>query len=157
MSTSLTINGTDHSVDLPPEVPLLWVLRDEIGLTGTKFGCGVAACGACTVQIDGQAVRSCQVALGDVWGNVTTIEGLGTPDAMHALQQAWVTHQVAQCGYCQSGQIMQAASLLKDTPNPSDDDIDAVMTGNLCRCMTYSRIRQAVRDAATAMGGSDNG
>ncbi len=151
MPTTLTINGTDHAVDLPPDVPLLWVLRDEIGMTGTKFGCGVAACGACTVHIDGQAVRSCQVALGDVWGAVTTIEGLGTPDAMHALQQAWVTHQVAQCGYCQSGQIMQAASLLAETPEPTDDDIDAAMQGNLCRCGTYPRIRAAIHDAARAL------
>ncbi|MDX5401620.1 MAG: (2Fe-2S)-binding protein [Rhodobacterales bacterium] len=151
MATTLTINGTDHSVDLPPEVPLLWVLRDAVGLTGTKFGCGVAACGACTVQIDGQAVRSCQVALGDVWGAVTTIEGLGTPDAMHALQQAWVTHQVAQCGYCQSGQIMQAAGLLAETPEPTDADIDAAMQGNLCRCGTYPRIRAAIHDAARAL------
>ncbi len=148
MSTSLTVNGTAHSVDLPPEVPLLWVLRDGIGLTGTKFGCGVAACGACTVQIDGQAVRSCQVTLGDVWGEVTTIEGLGTPDAMHALQQAWVAHQVAQCGYCQSGQIMQAASLLAENPAPTDADIDDAMQGNLCRCGTYPRIRAAIHDAA---------
>ncbi|MFD1193550.1 (2Fe-2S)-binding protein [Seohaeicola saemankumensis] len=151
MPTTLTINGTDHAVDLPPDVPLLWVLRDEIGMTGTKFGCGVAACGACTVHIDGQAVRSCQVALGDVWGAVTTIEGLGTPDAMHALQQAWVIHQVAQCGYCQSGQIMQAASLLAETPDPTDDDIDAAMQGNLCRCGTYPRIRAAIHDAARAL------
>jgi len=151
MSTSLTINGTAHSVDLPPEVPLLWVLRDEIGLTGTKFGCGVAACGACTVQIDGQAVRSCQVSLGDVWGEVTTIEGLGTPDAMHALQQAWVAHQVAQCGYCQSGQIMQAASLLAENPAPTDADIDDAMQGNLCRCGTYPRIRAAIHEAARNM------
>ncbi|MFU8864986.1 MAG: (2Fe-2S)-binding protein, partial [Rhodobacterales bacterium] len=148
MSTSLTVNGTALSVDLPPEVPLLWVLRDEIGLTGTKFGCGVAACGACTVQIDGQAVRSCQMSLGDVWGEVTTIEGLGTPDAMHALQQAWVAHQVAQCGYCQSGQIMQAASLLAENPDPTDGDIDDAMQGNLCRCGTYPRIRAAIHDAA---------
>lgn len=148
MSTSLTVNGTALSADLPPEVPLLWVLRDEIGLTGTKFGCGVAACGACTVQIDGQAVRSCQVSLGDVWGEVTTIEGLGTPDAMHALQQAWVAHQVAQCGYCQSGQIMQAASLLAENPDPTDGDIDDAMQGNLCRCGTYPRIRAAIHDAA---------
>lgn len=151
MATTLTINGTDHSVDLPPEVPLLWVLRDAVGLTGTKFGCGVAACGACTVQIDGQAVRSCQVALGDVWGAVTTIEGLGTPDAMHALQQAWVAHQVAQCGYCQSGQIMQAAGLLAETPEPTDADIDAAMQGNLCRCGTYPRIRAAIHDAARTL------
>ncbi|MDP5366573.1 MAG: (2Fe-2S)-binding protein [Paracoccaceae bacterium] len=151
MATTLTINGTDHSVDLPPEVPLLWVLRDAVGLTGTKFGCGVAACGACTVHIEGQAVRSCQVTLGDVWGAVTTIEGLGTPDAMHALQEAWVAHQVAQCGYCQSGQIMQAASLLAETPEPTDADIDAAMQGNLCRCGTYPRIRAAIQDAARAL------
>jgi len=151
MPIPLTINGTDHTVDLPPEVPLLWVLRDAVGLTGTKFGCGVAACGACTVQIDGQAVRSCQVALGDVWGAVTTIEGLSTPDALHALQQAWITHQVAQCGYCQSGQIMQAAGLLAETPEPTDAEIDAAMQGNLCRCGTYPRIRAAIHDAARAL------
>ncbi|HBS49465.1 MAG TPA: isoquinoline 1-oxidoreductase, partial [Rhodobacteraceae bacterium] len=132
--TTLTINGTDHEVDLPGEVPLLWVLRDAIGLTGTKFGCGVAACGACTVQIDGEAVRSCQVALADVWGEVTTIEGHGTPEALSALQETWVAHQVAQCGYCQPGQIMQAAALLAETPEPGDDEIDAAMAGNLCRC-----------------------
>jgi isoquinoline 1-oxidoreductase alpha subunit len=148
MATTLTVNGTEHSVDLPDDVPLLWVLRDEIGLTGTKYGCGVAACGACTVQIDGEAVRSCQVALADVWGAVTTIEGLGRPDALHALQAAWVEHQVAQCGYCQSGQIMQAASLLEQTPDPTDEDIDTAMSGNLCRCGTYPRIRAAIRTAA---------
>ncbi len=148
MSTRLTVNGTDHQVDLPDTVPLLWVLRDELGLTGTKFGCGVAACGACTVQIDGEAVRSCQVALSDVWGDVTTIEGLGTPDAMTAIQQAWVEHQVAQCGYCQSGQIMQAAALLAETPDPTDADIDDAMQGNLCRCGTYPRIRAAIHAAA---------
>jgi isoquinoline 1-oxidoreductase alpha subunit len=148
MPTTLRINGTPHQVDLPGEVPLLWVLRDEIGLTGTKYGCGVAACGACTVHIDGEAVRSCQVALSDVWGEVTTIEGLGTPDAMAAVQQAWVDHQVAQCGYCQSGQIMQAASLLAENPTPSDADIDEAMQGNLCRCGTYPRIRAAVHTAA---------
>ncbi|MCM2560819.1 (2Fe-2S)-binding protein [Lutimaribacter sp. EGI FJ00015] len=153
MATQLTINGASHDVDLPEDVPLLWVLRDEIGLTGTKFGCGVAACGACTVHIDGQAVRSCQVALGDVWGDVTTVEGLGTPDRMHALQQAWVEHQVAQCGYCQSGQIMQAASLLAQTPNPTDRQIDDAMQGNLCRCGTYPRIRAAIHTAAAKMEG----
>ncbi len=153
MPTELTINGTSHTVDLPDDVPLLWVLRDEVGLTGTKFGCGVAACGACTVHIDGQAVRSCQVALGDVWGEVTTIEGLGTPDALHALQEAWVEHQVAQCGYCQSGQIMQAASLLAQTPTPTDADIDGAMQGNLCRCGTYPRIRAAIKTAAQKMEG----
>ena len=148
MVTRLTINGTPHDVDLPENVPLLWVLRDEIGLTGTKFGCGVAACGACTVHIDGEAVRSCQVALADVWGEVTTIEGIGTPDAMATIQQAWVDHQVAQCGYCQSGQIMNAAALLAQTPSPTDQDIDDAMQGNLCRCGTYPRIRAAIKDAA---------
>lgn len=147
----LSVNGTDHSVDLPDDVPLLWVLRDALGLTGTKYGCGVAACGACTVHIDGQAVRSCQVALADVWGAVTTIEGLGNPGALHALQQAWVDHQVAQCGYCQSGQIMQAADLLAVAPAPSDAEIDAAMAGNLCRCGTYPRIRAAVHTAARAL------
>jgi len=148
MPTTLTINGTAHTVELPDDVPLLWVLRDAVGLTGTKFGCGVAACGACTVHIDGEAVRSCQVALADVWGDVTTIEGLGAPDALHAVQAAWVQHQVAQCGYCQSGQIMQAAALLTETPTPTDDDIDAAMSGNLCRCGTYPRIRAAIHTAA---------
>ena len=152
MTTEITVNGTAHSVDLPPDVPLLWVLRDALNLTGTKFGCGVAACGACTVQIDGEAVRSCQVALGDVWGVVTTIEGHGTPDALSRLQQAWVDHQVAQCGYCQSGQIMQAAALLAENPAPTDADIDAAMAGNLCRCGTYPRIRAAIKDAAGLEG-----
>ncbi|MFV1600631.1 MULTISPECIES: (2Fe-2S)-binding protein [unclassified Phaeobacter] len=151
MSTSLRINGKSHQIDLPDDVPLLWVLRDEVGLTGTKFGCGVAACGACTVHIDGEAVRSCQVALSDVWGEVTTIEGIGTPDAMAAVQIAWVANQVAQCGYCQSGQIMQAASLLAENPAPSDADIEEAMQGNLCRCGTYPRIRAAIHDAAKMM------
>lgn len=151
------LNGRQVSVDAEPDTPLLWAIRDEIGLTGTKFGCGIGACGACTVHIDGAAVRSCITYLSDVEGlKVTTIEGLDE-NGSHPVQEAWRNLRVPQCGYCQSGQIMQAASLLKDTPNPSDDDIDAVMTGNLCRCMTYTRIRQAVRDAATAMGGSDNG
>ncbi len=148
MPTSLTINGQSQTIDLPDDVPLLWVLRDEVGLTGTKFGCGVSACGACTVHIDGEAVRSCQVALADVWGEVTTIEGLGTPDNMAMIQQTWVDHQVAQCGYCQSGQIMNAAALLAQTPNPTDQDIDDAMQGNLCRCGTYPRIRAAIKDAA---------
>ncbi len=149
MATALKINGKQHQIDLPDDVPLLWVLRDEVGLTGTKFGCGVAACGACTVHIDGEAVRSCQVALSDVWGDVTTIEGIGTPDAMATIQQAWVDHQVAQCGYCQSGQIMQAAALLAENPVPSDSDIHEAMQGNLCRCGTYPRIRAAIHDAAS--------
>lgn len=148
MPTVLTINGTERRIDAPDDTPLLWVLRDEIGLTGTKFGCGIGACGACTVQIDGEAVRSCQVALADIWGAVTTIEGLGTPEAPHALQAAWLRHQVAQCGYCQSGQIMQAADLLARVPDPTDAEIDAAMAGNLCRCGTYGRIRAAIHDAA---------
>jgi isoquinoline 1-oxidoreductase alpha subunit len=148
MPTTLTVNGQSHQVDLPDEVPLLWVLRDALNLTGTKYGCGVASCGACTVQIDGEAVRSCQIALADVWGAVTTIEGLGQPEALHALQEAWIAHQVPQCGYCQSGQIMQAAALLAETPDPSDAEIDAAMAGNLCRCGTYPRIRAAIKSAA---------
>ncbi|MCB1397372.1 MAG: (2Fe-2S)-binding protein [Rhodobacter sp.] len=147
MSTTLTINGTNHTIDAPGDTPLLWVLRDELGMTGTKYGCGVASCGACTVHIDGEAVRSCQIALSDVWGAVTTIEGL----APHALQEAWIRHQVPQCGYCQSGQIMQAAALLAENPDPTDDDIDAAMAGNLCRCGTYSRIRAAIHDAAATL------
>ena len=151
MSTTLTINGRSHTIDLPDAVPLLWVLRDEVGLTGTKFGCGIAACGACTVHIDGVAVRSCQVALADVWGAVTTVEGLGTPAALHAVQAAWIDNQVAQCGYCQSGQIMQAADLLTNNPMPTDQDIDDAMQGNLCRCGTYPRIRAAIHDAASRL------
>lgn len=147
MSKALRINGTTHEADLPDDVPLLWVLRDALGLTGTKYGCGVAACGACTVHIGGIAMRSCQVTLGDVDGEITTIEGLANTD-MAVLQQSWIDHQVAQCGYCQSGQLMQAASLLAENPNPTDADIDAAMNGNLCRCGTYPRIRQAIHAAA---------
>ena len=150
----LTVNGTDHDITTPGDMPLLWVLRDVLGLTGTKYGCGVAQCGACTVHIDGIAVRSCQLALADVDGDVTTIEGLGTPDALHPVQAAWIEHQVAQCGYCQSGQIMQAASFLSLTPEPSDADIDAALSGNLCRCGTYVRLRAAVHDAAKRLSGS---
>jgi isoquinoline 1-oxidoreductase alpha subunit len=151
MNRTLLINGKVHRVDLPDEVPLLWVLRDELGLTGTKYGCGVAACGACTVHMNGEAVRSCQVALGDVTGAIVTIEGLGTPERLSVLQQAWADHQVAQCGYCQSGQIMQAADLLARSPDPTDDEIDEAMQGNLCRCGTYPRIRAAIHDAAARM------
>jgi isoquinoline 1-oxidoreductase alpha subunit len=151
MMRTLLINGKVHRVDLPDEVPLLWVLRDELGMTGTKFGCGVAACGACTVHMNGAAVRSCQVALGDVTGAIVTIEGLGTPEKLSVLQQAWADHQVAQCGYCQSGQIMQAADLLAQNPEPTDQDIDDAMQGNLCRCGTYPRIRAAIHDAAARM------
>jgi isoquinoline 1-oxidoreductase alpha subunit len=151
MSFTLSVNGTPRQVDLPGDVPLLWALRDGLALTGTKFGCGVAACGACTVLIDGQAVRSCQVPLSDASGEITTIEGLGQPQALSPLQQAWVKHQVAQCGYCQSGQIMQAAALLATTPDPTDAEIDDSMQGNLCRCGTYPRIRAAIHEAAQMM------
>ena len=144
----LTVNGAEHEVDVEPDMPLLWVLRDELNITGPKYGCGIAQCGACTVHVDGLAVRSCQLAIGDLDGAVTTIEGLGQPGALHAVQAAWVELQVAQCGYCQAGQIMQAASLLDTNPTPSDDDIDAAMSGNLCRCGTYPRIRAAVHAAA---------
>jgi isoquinoline 1-oxidoreductase alpha subunit len=151
MSITLTINGSTHQVDLPAEVPLLWALRDGLGMTGTKFGCGVAACGACTVMIDGEAVRSCQLPLGDAVGEITTIEGLGQPGNLAVIQQAWIKHQVAQCGYCQSGQIMQATALLATNPDPTDQDIDDAMQGNLCRCGTYPRIRAAILDAAQMM------
>jgi len=149
MAQTLVVNGRAHALDLPPDMPLLWVLRDALGLTGTKYGCGVAACGACTVHVDGQAVRSCQTTLGDVAGSsVTTIEGLAGGAGLHPLQVAWIEHQVAQCGYCQSGQIMQAADLLARSPAPTDDEIDAAMDGNLCRCGTYPRIRAAIHAAA---------
>lgn len=148
---TLTVNGTDHPLDLPADTPLLWALRDGLNLTGTKYGCGIAACGACTVLVDGQATRSCQLALGDVTGPVTTIEGLG-PD-LHPLQQAWIAHQVAQCGYCQSGQIMQAAALLAENPKPTDAEILDAMDGNLCRCGAYPRILAAIRTASAAMEG----
>ena len=144
----LTVDGKTHYLDVEGEMPLLWVLRDELNIKGVKYGCGIAACGACTVHIDGEAVRSCQVAAEDVWGEVTTINGLGSPEAMHAVQAAWAAHQVAQCGYCQSGQMMQAAALLAEVAAPSDAEIDAAMRGNLCRCGTYPRIRAAVKTAA---------
>ena len=150
----LTVNGTVHEVDVDDDMPLLWVLRDELGITGPKYGCGIAQCGACTVHVDGLAVRSCQLRAADVNGNVTTIEGLGTPEALHVVQAAWVEHQVAQCGYCQSGQIMQAASFLELNPEPTDDQIDAAMSGNLCRCGTYPRIRAAVHSAAARLRGA---
>ena len=151
----LTVNGTDHSLEgLEPDMPLLWALRDILGRTGVKYGCGIAQCGACTVHIDGVATRSCQVAVGDVWGPVTTVEGLGTPEAPHPVQSAWISHQVAQCGYCQSGQIMQAASLLSEIPDPTDTEIDDAMSGNLCRCGTYPRIREAVKTAARNLRGA---
>lgn len=149
----LIVDGKTHEVSVEEDMPLLWVLRDELNIKGVKYGCGIAACGACTVHINGEAVRSCQTAISDVDGPVTTIQGLGQPEALHAVQAAWVETQVAQCGYCQSGQIMQAASLLAEIPNPTDDEIDDAMSGNLCRCGTYPRIREAVKLAATKVQG----
>ncbi|WP_418459193.1 (2Fe-2S)-binding protein [Brucella intermedia] len=146
-----TINGHHVSVDVDADTPLLWVIRDEIALTGTKYGCGIGMCGACTVHVGGQATRSCITPVGDVAGtDITTIEGLDS-EGNHPLQVVWRRLRVPQCGYCQSGQIMQAAAFLKDIPDPTDEDIDAVMTGNLCRCMTYNRIRAAVREAAVTL------
>ncbi len=151
---AFTLNGRTVSVDVDGDTPLLWVIRDDLGLTGTKFGCGIGMCGACTVHVGGRATRSCITAVAAVAGaEVTTIEGLD-PAGAHPVQQAWLALQVPQCGYCQSGQIMQAAALLKDFPNPSDRDIDAVMAGNLCRCMTYVRIRAAIKHAAGASPGA---
>lgn len=147
----LTINGQDHEVDVDPETPLLWVLRDEIGLTGTKYGCGIAMCGACTVHINGEPRRSCSLPLKLVDGDITTIEGVGSPEALSAVQKAWVEHQVAQCGFCQSGQIMTASALLSQIDNPTDEEIDKAMSGNICRCGTYVRIRAAIHDAASRL------
>jgi isoquinoline 1-oxidoreductase alpha subunit len=147
-----TVNGVEREVDVEDDMPLLWILRDELGITGVKYGCGVAQCGACTVQLDGFATRSCQVPAASLEGaEVVTIEGLGTPAALHAVQEAWIEHQVAQCGYCQSGQIMQAAALLEAYPEPTDEDIDFEMSGNLCRCGTYPRIRAAIHTAAAKL------
>jgi isoquinoline 1-oxidoreductase alpha subunit len=144
---TLTINGTQHSIDLEPDTPLLWALRDAVGLTGTKFGCGIAQCGACTVHINGRAMRSCSVPIGTLSGaNITTIEGLSS-DGKHPVQQAWLAEDVPQCGYCQSGQIMAAAAFLKQNPNPTDAEIDANIT-NICRCGTYERLRRAIHRAA---------
>jgi len=151
---SFTVNGALHDPDLDPDMPLLWVLREVLDLPGTRYGCGIGACGACTVHLNGQAVRSCQVLAGDLDGaEITTIEGLGTPETPHPLQAAWIEAQVAQCGYCQSGQIMQAAALLAVTPAPTDAEIDDAMSGNLCRCGTYPRIRAAIRRVANAAEG----
>ena len=147
----LTVNGIKHQVEVIPEMPLLWVLRDELGITSPKYGCGVAQCGACTVQIDGAAVRSCQAHIGELAGkSVVTLEGLEN-GAQHPVLQAWIEHQVPQCGYCQTGQIMQAISLLELLPKPTDQDINEVMSGNLCRCGTYPRIRTAIHAAAAKM------
>lgn len=143
----LSVNQQTHTLDVEPDMPLLWVLRDELGITGPKFGCGISQCGACTVHIDGQPVRSCVLPVGSVQGEVTTIDGLGQADRLHIVQQVWIEQQVAQCGYCQPGQIMTAVALLNQNPAPTDADIDASMT-NLCRCGTYPRIRAAVHQAA---------
>jgi len=149
---SFTLNGQIVTVDVDPDTPLLWVIRDDVGLTGTKFGCGIGMCGACTVHVGGRATRSCVTSIGAVKGAlVTTIEGLD-PAGAHPVQLAWQALQTPQCGYCQSGQIMQAVAFLKDFPTPTDQDIDAVMSGNLCRCMTYPRIRAAIKKAAAAAG-----
>ena len=148
MAVAFTVNGTAASVEVDAGTPLLWVVREHLKLTGTKFGCGSGFCGACTVHVDGKALRSCQTTMGEVAGkSVTTIEGL-SPTSSHPLQKAWVAEQVPQCGYCQSGQIMQAAALLASTPHPTDSEIATAMDGNLCRCGTYPRIRRAIRRAA---------
>jgi isoquinoline 1-oxidoreductase subunit alpha len=145
----LNVNGADHDVDADPEMPLLWALRDVLGLTGTKFGCGIAQCGACTIHVDGKATRSCITPIGSLAGRkVTTIEGL-SPEGQHPLQRAWVEVNAPQCGYCQVGQIMSAAALLQAKPKPTDQEIDSALAGNLCRCGTYLRIREAVKKAAT--------
>ena len=146
----LTINGTAHDIDVDPSTPLLWAIRENVGLTGTKYGCGIAQCGACTVHIDGVATRSCGVLVSDAVGKqITTIEGLATNGALHKVQKAWIEHDVPQCGYCQSGMIMAVAALLKEKPKPTDADIDAAIT-NICRCGTYQQVREAIHAAASA-------
>jgi len=146
---TLKINGDTHSLDVEHEMPLLWAIRNEIGLTGTKYGCGIAQCGACTVLVDGKAVRSCTLPVSGAQGHeITTIEGLAEGGTLNKVQEAWIKEDVPQCGYCQSGQIMSATALLKRTPNPDDSDIDAAMAGNICRCGTYVRIRRAIKRAA---------
>jgi isoquinoline 1-oxidoreductase subunit alpha len=150
---NVTVNGRVHSVDVEPDTPLLWVLRDAIGLNGTKFGCGIAQCGACTVFLDGRPLRSCSLPVAAIGtAQVTTIEGVSGREA-EAVQRAWVSRDVPQCGYCQSGQVMSAVALLRKTPKPSDRDIDLAMNGNICRCATYVRIRAAIKDAAVTLGG----
>jgi isoquinoline 1-oxidoreductase alpha subunit len=150
MAITTTVNGTPHSFDVEPDMPLLWVLREQLGLTGTKYGCGIAACGACTVHLDGRAVRSCTLPMSAAADKqITTIEGLAHQGTLHAVQQAWVAHQVPQCGYCQSGMIMAVAGLLAQAPAPTDDEIDARLT-NICRCGTFVRVRAAIHAAARA-------
>jgi isoquinoline 1-oxidoreductase subunit alpha len=155
---NFTLNGEKRSVDVEPDTPLLWVIRETLGLCGTKFGCGMAMCGACTIHLDGQAVRSCVLPVSEVEGKtITTIEGLAKDGERHPLQQAWIDENVPQCGYCQSGQIMSAAAMLATTPNPSEDDIVRCMSGNLCRCGTYPRIKKAIEKAASKLAILDNG
>ena len=146
----LTVNGKAQNIDIDPDTPVLWAVREQLGLNGTKFGCGASLCGACTVHIDGEPVRSCVTPLSEAEGKeVTTIEGIAAPDGtLHAVQEAWIKHQVPQCGYCQSGQIMSAVALLKENSDPSDDDIDVAMAGNVCRCGMYTRIKAAIKTAA---------
>lgn len=146
---TINVNGGDHEIDAPDDMPLLWAIRDLLGLTGTKFGCGIAQCGACTVHIDGRPVRSCVLPVGAISGRkITTIEAIGATDAGRMIQEAWLDHEVVQCGYCQSGQVMAAVALLVRNPAPDDTAIDAAMAGNICRCGTYSRIRAAIKAAA---------
>lgn len=150
---TLNVNGVRHQVDADPSTPLLWILREQIGLTGTKYGCGIAQCGACTVHLNGQPIRSCSVPLSAAnEAEITTIEGLANGAVLHPVQEAWIAEQVPQCGYCQSGQIMSAVALLADNPAPTDADIDDAMRGNICRCGTYQRIRKAIKRAAAAQG-----
>ena len=154
---TLRVNGSEKKISVPPETPLLWVLRDTLELTGTKFGCGAGLCGACTVHLGGEAIRSCSTPVSQVTGkSITTIEGLGA-NGLHILQQAWIAEEVPQCGYCQTGQIMTAAALLAKTPNPSDEQITQAMNGNLCRCGTYERIRKAIHRAATGSSATAGG
>ncbi|MDD9908802.1 MAG: (2Fe-2S)-binding protein [Ahrensia sp.] len=150
----LTVNGNSLDIDAEPDMPLLWALRDIANIRGPKFGCGIAMCGACTVLVNGQPRRSCSLPIGDVDGEVTTVEGLADGDTLHAVQQAWIAEQVPQCGYCQSGQIMSAVALLEEVDNPSDEDIDNAMAGNLCRCGTYTQIRAAIKRAAGSKAGA---
>ena len=152
MTVTINVNGADHQVDVSPDTPLLWVLRDHVNLTGTKYGCGIAICGACTVHLNGQPIRSCSTPVSLASGKkITTIEGVEST-AAKAVQHAWIELEVPQCGYCQSGQIMSATALLETNPNPTDQDIDAAMSGNICRCATYGRIRNAIKNASKALG-----